>query len=81
MNIITKSERQVLGMETKSLYLGPLTGVPMSPVDFKKCQYRIFLLFITAHVVCRIKEMALSYITIFLEALSHVTKPYVARRF
>ena len=34
--------------------VGPMTGVPMSHVDFKKCQCRMSLSLIYAHVKCRI---------------------------
>ena len=63
---------------------GPLDvggGVPMSPVDFKKSQYRASLMLIFAHVARQIKEMAMSYVAFFSPALLRVRKLDVACHF
>ena len=49
----------------------------MSPVDYKKFQCRMSLSLIHTHVACQI-QVALSHVTIFLEALSLVNKINVA---
>ena len=53
----------------------------MSPVDFKKSQYRASLTLIFAHVARQIKEMAMSYVAIFSPALLRARKLDVACHF
>ena len=46
--------------------MGALDGVPMLHVDFKKCQCRMSLSLMYAHVKCQIYEKAMSHVTIIL---------------
>ena len=49
-----RSDKQYSGFITvnRGAGWGPLTGVPMSPVDFKKCQCGVSLSLVYAHVMC-----------------------------
>ena len=53
-------------------------GSPMSRVDFMKWHCCMSLIFLNA--TCRILEMNMLHVTIFLALISHVTKPYVTCR-
>ena len=59
-----------IGVWDKYVEVGPLMGVLMSRVNFKKCQCRMSLSLIFPYVPCRFYEMSMSRVTMISKPMS-----------
>ena len=59
-----------IGVWDKYVEVGPLMGVLMSHVNYKKCQCRMSLSLTFPHVPCRFYQMSMARVTMISKAMS-----------